>query len=261
MASYVTSVDGTRIAFDRFGQGPPVVVVSGIFCDRQTTRGLAEWLAQRFSVINYDRRGRGESGDTAPYAVEREVEDLGALIAEAGGTASVYGYSSGAGLALHAAAGGLPITRLMLHEPPYGPDDEQSRQSARELAETVRAALAEDRRADAIKLFFAASGLPAEMVEGLSSDPKMRAVAPTMPYDFEIMGDTSRGGTIPEDVVWAVSIPTLVIAGGKSPDFFRDAAARISELLPNGKHAVLEGQDHGAPADVVAPVVAEFFAT
>ena len=261
MASYVTSADGAQIAFDRFGQGSPVVVVSGIFCDRQTTQELAEQLAQQFSVINYDRRGRGDSGDTAPYAVEREVEDLGALIAEAGGTASVYGHSSGAGLALNAAASGLPITRLVLHEPPYGPDDEESKRGARELAENVRAALAEDRRADAIKLFLTASGMPPELVEGMSSDPQMHAVAPTMPYDFEVMGDSSRGGTIPEGLVRAISIPTLMIAGGASPDFFRDTAARIAEVLPNGKHMVLEGQDHGAPADVVAPVVAEFLTT
>ena len=258
MTTYVTSVDGTRIAFDRLGEGPPVVVVSGIFCDRQTTQGLAEQLAQQFSVINYDRRGRGESGDEAPYAVEREVEDLGALIAEAGGVASVYGHSSGAGLALNAAARGLRITRLVLHEPPYGPDDDESAQSARELAESVRAALAEDRRAEAIELFFTASGVPPEMVEGMSGDPKLLAVAPTMTYDFEVMGDSSRGGTIPEDLVRAIGIPTLVVAGGASPDFFRDTAARIAELLPNGEHVVLEGQGHGAPAEVVAPVVAAF---
>jgi pimeloyl-ACP methyl ester carboxylesterase len=160
--------------------------VSGILCDRHTTQGLAEQLAQRFSVINYDRRGRGGSGDTAPYAVEREIEDLGALITEAEGTASIYGHSSGAGLALNAVASGLPITRLVLHEPPYGPDDEESTRGARELAENVRAALAENRRAEAIELFFTASGMPPEMVEGMSSDPKMLAVAPTMPYDFEV---------------------------------------------------------------------------
>jgi pimeloyl-ACP methyl ester carboxylesterase len=186
MTRNVTSADGTRIAFDRLGEGPPVIVVSGILCDRHTTQGLAEQLAQRFSVINYDRRGRGESGDTAPYAVEREIEDLGALITEAEGTASIYGHSSGAGLALNAAASGLPITRLVLHEPPYGPDDEESTRGARELAENVRAALAENRRAEAIELFFTASGMPPEMVEGMSSDPKMLAVAPTMPYDFEV---------------------------------------------------------------------------
>ena len=258
MSSYVTSPDGTRIAFDRLGQGPPVVVVSGMFCDRQTTRDLAEHLAQQFSVVNYDRRGRGDSGDTAPYAVEREVDDLGALIAASGGSASVYGHSSGAGLALTAAASGLPIIRLVLHEPPYGPDDDESKRDARALAENVRAAIAEDRRADAIRLFLTASGMPPEMIEEMSSDPKMHAVAPTMPYDFEIMGDISRGGTIPEDLVRAVGIPTLVIAGEASPDFFRDSAARIAELLPNGTLTLLEGQVHGAPGDVVAPVVAEF---
>jgi pimeloyl-ACP methyl ester carboxylesterase len=258
VVTHVTSADGTRIAFDRLGQGPAVVVVSGIFCDRQTTQMLAEQLAQQFTVINYDRRGRGDSGNTQPYAVEREIEDLGALIAEAGGTASVYGHSSGAGLALNAAAKGLPITRLVLHEPPYGPDDEDSKREARKLAENVRAAIAEDRRADAIKLFFTASGMPPEMVEGASSDPKILAVAPTMPHDFEVMGDIERGGTIPEDLVRAISIPTLVIAGGASPDFFRDTTARIADLLPKGEHTVLEGQDHGAPADVVVPVVADF---
>lgn len=261
MTSFVTSMDGTRIAFDRLGQGPPVVVVSGIFCHRQTTQELAEQLAQNFSVINYDRRGRGESGDTAPYAVEREVEDLEALIAEAGGTASVYGHSSGAGLALNAAASGSPIDRLVLHEPPYGADDEESTGSARELAENVRAALAEDRRADAITTLFAATGMPPEMIEGMSGDPAMQAVAPTMPYDLEVMGDFDEGGTIPEDLVRAVRVPTLVIAGGASPAFFRDTAVRIAEVLSDGEHVVLEGEDHGAAAAVVAPVVADFFST
>ena len=261
VVTHVTSADGTRIAFDRLGQGPAVVVVGGMFCDRQTTQGLAEQLAHQFTVINYDRRGRGDSSDTQPYAVEREIEDLNALIAEAGGSASVYGHSSGAGLALNAAASGLPITRLVLHEPPYDSDDEESKREARELAENVRTAIAEDRRADAINLFLTASGMPPEMAEGASNDPKMLALAPTMPYDFEVMGDISRGGAIPEERVRVIGIPTLVIAGGASPDFFRDTATRIADLLPNGNHIVLEGQDHGAPADVVAPLVAEFLST
>ena len=258
MASFVTSVDGTRIAFDRFGQGPPVVVVGGLLCDRERTQELAEQLAQHLSVINYDRRGRGESGDTAPYSVEREVEDLAALIAEAGGAASVYGHSSGAGLALAAAASGLPVTRLVLHEPPYGSDDEESQRAARELAESVRAAVAADRRVEAIRLFMQEAGMPPEMVEGMASDPKMLALAPTMPYDHDVMGDFSRGGTVPEHLVRGIATPTLVIAGGASPEFFLETAAQIAELLPNGKYTVLEGQDHGAPAEVVAPVVAEF---
>jgi pimeloyl-ACP methyl ester carboxylesterase len=255
MTSYATSADGTKIAFDRLGDGPPVVLVSGIFCTRQTTQALAEGLAERFSIVNYDRRGRGESGDTQPYAVAREIEDLGALIAEAGGAASVYGHSSGAGLALNAVSAGLPVSRLVLHEPPYGPDDEETTSEARRLAQDVRRAVAEDRRADAIRLFMAASGLPPELAEGASADPAMQAVAPTMPYDFEVMGD---GGTIPEGLVRAVDVPTLVLAGGMSPAFFRDTAARIAELLPRGTYTVLEGQDHGAPADVVAPVVSDF---
>ena len=189
----------------------------------------------------------------------REVEDLGALITEAGGTASVYGHSSGAGLALLGAAGGLPITRLVLHEPPYGPDDDESTRSARELAGNVRAALAEDRRADAIKLFFAGSGMPPQMIEEMGDDPKRHSVARTMTYDPEVMGDFSRGAMIPEDLVRAIDNPTLVIAGGTSPEFFVHTAARIAELLPHGTYTVLAGHDHGAPADVVGPVVARFF--
>src|SRR3712207_1174069 len=121
----VTSSDGTIIAFDRLGDGPPVIAVCGAMCDRALMRPTAEELAKRFTVFNYDRRGRGDSGDSQPYAAEREIEDLAALIAEAGGSASVYGHSSGAGLALHAAAADVPIARLVLHEPPYAPDTEE----------------------------------------------------------------------------------------------------------------------------------------
>jgi pimeloyl-ACP methyl ester carboxylesterase len=258
MTNHVTSADGTRIAFERLGQGPPVVLVGGMFCDRRATRPLAELLARRCTVIDYDRRGRGDSGDTAPYAVAREVEDLGALLAEAGGKAAVYGHSSGAGLALNAAGRGLPVTRLVLHEPPYGPGDEQSRRDARALAENVRAAIAEDRRADAIALFMAAAGMPEEMAAGAGADPDMRAAAPTMPYDFEVMGDFTEGGAIPEDLVRAVTVPALVLAGGASPRFFRDTAERIVRMLPDGRYTVLDGQDHGASAEAVAPVVEEF---
>ncbi|MEU6041616.1 alpha/beta hydrolase [Actinomadura sp. NPDC047616] len=254
MTSFVRSADGTRIAFDRLGQGPAVILVGGMFCVRGTTAALAERLAGEFTVVNYDRRGRGDSGDTAPYAVAREIDDLAALIETAGGAAAVYGISSGAGLALEAAAAGLPITRLVLHEPPYGSDDEDDRQGARRLAEGVRQAVADGRRRDAIKLFLTASGMPPEMVEGVSGDPGMLAVAPTMPYDFEIMGD----GAVPADRVRKIGVPTLVIAGGASPRFFRDTADRLAGLLPDGRLTVLEGQGHDAPADAVAPAVAAF---
>ncbi|HEX2047646.1 MAG TPA: alpha/beta hydrolase [Acidimicrobiales bacterium] len=260
MSNYVTSRDGTKIAFDRLGEGPPLVLVSGLFCHRPMTQPLAEALAADFTVVHYDRRGRGESGDTAPYAVEREVEDLAALIEEVGGAAAVYGHSSGAGLALEAAARSVAITALVLHEPPYGPDDDEEKERARRLAEDIRTAVSEDRWADAVRLFLAASGVSAEMAEQAAADPGMQAVAHTMPYDFAVMGGRSRGGTIPEDLVRGVDVPTLVLAGTASPDFFRDTAVRLSGLLPNASYTVLEGQDHGAPADVVAPVVAEFVA-
>lgn len=257
MPAYVTSADGTRIAFDRLGDGEAVIIVGGLSCDRLTFHPLAQAVARQFSAVSYDRRGRGLSQNTEPYAVEREIEDLASVIVGVGGSASVYGHSSGAGLALRAAAAGLPIVKLMLHEPPYGPDDEQSQREAQDLAETIRRAIAEDRRSDAIRMFLAASGMPDEMSDNLSNDPKMLSLSPTMPYDFEVMGDFT-GGAIPEELVSKVDTPTLVIAGGASPDFFRDTATRIAELLPNGRLAVLDGQDHAAPADVVAPVVAEF---
>jgi pimeloyl-ACP methyl ester carboxylesterase len=135
----IRSSDGTVIAFDWLGGGHPVIVVGGVTCDRAMTRPTAEELAKHFTVFNYDRRGRGDSSDTAPYAVEREVEDIGALIVEAGGAASVYGHSSGAGLVLHAAAHGLPIAKIVLHDPPYAPDgDEEARRISREYGEYLR---------------------------------------------------------------------------------------------------------------------------
>lgn len=261
MTNYVTSTDGTRIAFDRFGQGPPVVIVGGLLSDREGGRPLAEQLAGRFTAIAYDRRGRGESGDTAPYAVAREVEDIGALIAEVGGRASVYGHSSGAGLALEAAAGGLPIDRLVLHEPPYGPADEEARRGATEFARRVEAAVVDGPAIDAIAMFLEAAGVPPEVVAEMSADPTKQALAPTMPYDIAVMGEIDRGGAIPEDRVRSITIPTLLLAGGASADFFRDTAARLAELLPDATYIVLDGQDHGADPRVVAPVVAVFLAT
>src|ERR687889_1832919 len=133
----VTSRDGTTIAFDRLGEGPPVILVCGAMCDRALMPPTAEELAKRFTVFNYDRRGRGDSSDITPYAVQREIEDIGALVAEAGGTASVYGHSSGAGLVLHAAAHGLPIAKIVLHDPPYTPDGEEERRISREYGENL----------------------------------------------------------------------------------------------------------------------------
>ena len=255
----VTSSDGTPIAFERSGDGQPVIVVGGATCDRAITRPTAEELAKHFTVFNYDRRGRGDSGDTLPYAVEREIEDIGALIAEAGGTASVYGHSSGAALALHAAASGLPIVKLVLHEPPYGPGSEEERRVSQEYAEDLQAILAEDRRGDAVELFMTTVGMPQEMVKGMRHTPRwteLEAMAPTLAYDSEIMGDSS---TVPTDLVARVAAESLVLVGGASPEWMSDVGKQVADALPNGQHMVLEGQEHVVPPEVLVPVLAEFF--
>lgn len=257
MTEYVTSADGTRIAYDRAGDGPPIVLVSGLLCHRPALAGLAAVLARRLTVLSYDRRGRGESSDTAPYAVEREVGDVAALLEAAGGSAAIYGHSSGAGLALRSAAAGLPLTRLVLHEPPYGGDDAESASDARALHRDVTALLAEGRRGDAIARFMRDYGMPPEALAAVSADPAMLVVAPTMAYDFAVMGEADGGG-VPEDVARSVAVPTLVLAGGASPEFFRETARRLADLIPDARLTVLDGQDHGAAADVVAPVVTDF---
>lgn len=260
----VTSGDGTRIAFERLGDGPPVILVAGASCDRAITRPLAEELAEQFTVINYDRRGRGDSGDTQPYEVEREIEDIGALIAEAGGAASVYGHSSGAALALRAAARGLPISRLVLHEPPYAPDSEEWRRASREYGEKLRTILAEGRRGDAAALFMTTVGMPQEMVEGMRKEPwwaGMEKVAPTLAYDSEIMDDISRDGTIPTHLLGTVPSPTLVLCGGASPEWMIDVGRQVADGLPDGKLSILEGQEHAVPPEVLVPVLAGFLTT
>ncbi len=259
MTQFVTSADGTRIAYDLLGDGDPLVVVGGMFCHRPALAELADALAGTRTVLNYDRRGRGESdgAPAGPDAVGREVDDLAALFDVVGGSASLYGHSSGAGLALHAAAAGLPVERLVLHEPPWGDDDPDSIADAVALDAEVRAALAEGRPGDAIARFMAGAGLPDELVGQLREDPDMLAVAPTMGYDLAAMGDAD-GGTVPVEVVRAVGVPSLVLAGSESPEFFRRTAVRVAGLLPAGELVVLDAVDHGAPAEAVAPVVAAF---
>jgi pimeloyl-ACP methyl ester carboxylesterase len=176
-----------------------------------------------------------------PYAVEREIEDLAALIAEAGGAASVYGHSSGAALVLHAAGRGLPITTIVLHEPPFGTGSKEELQAEREEAQHISALLAQDRRGDAVRLFLASSGMPVEIADQLSQDPAVLANAPTILYDpFEVMSEHSRGGRTPVEQARDVTVPALVIAGGASPEWMIDAARQIADALPYGELRVLE---------------------
>jgi pimeloyl-ACP methyl ester carboxylesterase len=257
----VTSSDGTAIAFDRYGSGPAVILVGGAFQHRAIDPGtaqLAKLLAHDFSVFHYDRRGRGDSGDTLPYAVEREVEDIAALVDEAGGRAHLFGMSSGGVLGLAAAASGLPVAKLALYEPPF--QVEESGRSAMEAyARQLSALLGEGRRGDAVALAMTTFGAPPEAVEGMRHAPVwalFESVAPTLAYDAAIMGD----GSVPTERAASVTAPTLVIDGGASPRWMRDAAAALAGALPGAKHLTLEGQTHDVAPEVLAPSLHAFLA-
>jgi len=258
----VYSKDGTAIAFDQLGQGPAIILVGGAFTDRSQPAlvQLAALLAPHFTVFNYDRRGRGDSGDTAPYAVEREVEDLEALIVEAGGSAFVCGFSSGAALALEAAARGLTITKLALYEPPFIVDDSRPplpQDFATQLTELVSSG----RRGDAAELFMTkAAEVPAAVVAQMRHAPfwpGVEAVAHTLIYDTTIMGDNNA---LPTDRIASVTVPTLVIDGGASPAWMRNAARAVADILPDAQRRTLEGQTHDVAPAALAPVLEEFFA-
>jgi pimeloyl-ACP methyl ester carboxylesterase len=247
----VTSHDGTRIAFDRIGAGPPIVAVVGAFNDRWTAEPLARFLAPHFSVLTYDRRGRGDSGDTAPYALEREVEDLAALIVAAGGSAGVFGFSSGAVLALEAAARGLHTTRLALYEaPPFGSPVEH----AAILADLVAAG----RRGDAVEYFQRdVVGIPADVVGQMRHAPVrpgLEAMAHTLVYDMRILGDTSLLGRLA-----SIAQPTLVISGQDSMNGVHDTASALVTDLPNARHRVVNGLHHNLVPEAIGPLLVEFF--
>lgn len=252
----IQSKDGTTIAFDQLGEGPPVVLVAGAACDRGVNAATADALASRFTVLNYDRRGRGDSDDTLPYAVDREVEDIAALLDAAGGSASVLGFSSGAVLAAGAAANGLPIQHLILWEPPFSTDPDGPRRAGA-YADRLAELLAADRRGDALAHFMTYVGIPEEAIAGIRRSPYWQAgmsLAPTLAYDAAILGDT----TIPAARYSGISTSTLVLSGSESPEFLRQAARRVAEAIPGARHDVLAGQDHSVAADRIAPVVVGF---
>ncbi len=254
----VISKDGTPIAFDRLGDGPPVILVCGGSTDRMANAPLAALLAKHFTVFNYDRRGRGDSGDTPPYAVLREVEDIEALIAEAGGSAFLYGTSSGAALALAAAASGLAITKLALWEPPFILDE--SRRPPADTAKIYTELVSAGRRGDAVEFFMAkVVGLPPEFIAQARNAPfwqAQEALAHTLAYDATIMGDYS----LPVERAATVTAPALVIAGGADFPWMRDTAQALANVIPNAQARILEGQGHNVDPAVLAPVLAEFFA-
>lgn len=263
----VTSRDGTTIAFDRLGAGPPVVLVAGAIQHRAvdpSTEQLMELLAPRFTVYRYDRRGRGDSTDTQPYAVEREIEDLAAVIDRAGGSSSVMGGSSGAILSLDATAHGLPITKLALYEPPFAIGDGSRPPLPDDYVDRLRELGASDDPGAAVEYFMTVGPLaPAEVVAGMRAMPAWAAfgtVAHTLAYDGMIAAPFMSGKPLPTDRWSSVMVPTLVVDGDASPDWMRNGVAALADILPNATHVTLHDQTHAVDPTVLAPLLEGFFA-
>jgi len=254
----VQSADGTSIAFDRAGDGPPLILVVGALQDRSATRALAALLRGHFTVYSYDRRGRGSSGDTHPYSVDREIADLGAVIAEAGGPAFVYGHSSGAVLALEAAASGAAITKLAVYEPPYVVEEGLARRRVA-LGGELTGLLSADRPGDAVRRFLAgAVQMPPHAVSVLQASrlwPAMETLAPTLLYDLAVLD----GGLIPAGRLAKIRLPALFLDGAASPDWARASVRAAAALVPGASYISLEGQDHNVAAHVLSPLLTDFF--
>ena len=264
----VTSKDGTTIAFDQWGAGPVVVLVDGALQYRAFDQGmvpLAELLAQHFTVIHYDRRGRGDSTDwrlgaVQPYALEREIEDIEALIDEAGGSGSLYGISSGAALAMEAAIA-LPgkVRKLAIYEAPYN-DEDSARQAWRKYVKQLKKLLDEGRNGDAVGLFMMLVGASPEDVEGIKQSPMWplwEAVGPTLAYDH--IAALGEDASVPIERAARVAVPTLVMDGSESFPFMHVTATKLANSIPNAQHRTLEGQTHEVTAEALAPVLVEFF--
>ncbi|WP_181773669.1 alpha/beta fold hydrolase [Amycolatopsis pittospori] len=262
--STVTSQDGTTIAYTRTGSGPAVILVDGAMCHRGfgPAEPLAAELAGHFTVYTYDRRGRGESGDTEPFSIAREVEDIDALIKEAGGSAHVYGISSGAALALEAANAGLAITKLAVYEFPLVVDDTRPPVPA-DYTERLEKAIATGRPGDAIKTFMREGvRVPAPvvfMMRFMPAWPKLKKTAPTLRYDAALFDGLHDGTPLPEGRWSGVSVPTLVMDGGKSPAWIRNGVAALTKAVPGAEHKTIEGQTHMLKPKAVAPVLIEYF--
>jgi pimeloyl-ACP methyl ester carboxylesterase len=257
--SHVTSKDGTRIAYERLGSGPPVIFIDGALCSRTfgPSRKIAELLQQHFTVYLYDRRGRGDSGDTQPYARAREVEDIEAVIGAAGGSAFAVGVSSGAALALEAAASGSALTKIAVYEPPFMVDDRRHAQLDHESK--LKALVAAGQRGAAVKYFMRDMvNVPAfvvfmmQLMRGVWR--KLQAVAHTLPYDAAVMGDWQ----IPARLA-AVQTPTLAMYGGKTDLRLKRSVEQLAKILPNVRQQVLPGQTHNVAAAALVPALVAYF--
>ena len=265
----VTSDDGTKIAYDREGDGPAVILVNGALGDRALDRKfkqmtvISELLSPQFTVINYDRRGRGESTEAGPYDVEREIEDIAALIGAVGGRASLFGFSSGGALALRAAGAGIRVDQVAVYEAPFVVNADDKRPSA-DYGQRLEALIADDDRSGAVKHFMRnAMGMPAPAVAAMRLMPMwklMQANALTLRYDWAALGEHNmQGQPLRVDEWAAITVPALVVYGGKSPSGLQNGSRALGDVLPNAELRVLEGMGHRLKVNVLAPVLADFF--
>ena len=259
----VTSKDGTTIAFDQSGQGPAVILVDGALQYRAFDQGmneLAELLSQYFTVIHYDRRGRGDSTDTLPYTLEREIEDIEAIIDDVGGSASLYGISSGAALAMEAALA-LPdkVKKLVMYEVPYS-DDESAQQAWKEYVRQLQELLDVGRKGDAVGLFMMLVGASPADVEGIKQTPMWplwESIGHTLAYDH--IAALGEDAAVPVERAANVSMPTLIMDGSQSFPFMHATAVALANVMPNAHQRTLEGQTHEVSAEALAPVLIDFF--
>ena len=257
----VTSKDGTSIAYEKTGKGMAVILVDGALCYRAHWRQgpLAAQLASHFTVYTYDRRGRGDSSDTQPYAVMREIEDIEALIEEAGGSVYLYGISSGSVLALKAAAqlGTTQVLKLALYEPPFNAEDDEARQDFSRYKDQVTELLQANRRGDTVALFMG-DLMPPEMIEEMRQSPEwsiLESIAPTLAYDNAVMGD----GAPPADDARAATMPTLLSVGSNSPPFKHEAVQTLAKYMPDARQKTIEVQTQEFAPEAPASALMEFF--
>jgi pimeloyl-ACP methyl ester carboxylesterase len=248
----VESADGTTIAVQSSGSGPPLVLVVGAFSDRSSTASLAAALASDYTVIEYDRRGRGDSTDTPPYAVAREVEDLAAVVATTDEEPFAFGHSSGGCLVLEATSAGVPLRRAAVYEPPYNPEATDA------LADELAAEIAAGQRTEVVERFLAFTGAPPDVVAQMKTGPawpRLMSFAATLPYEVRLAND----GSPPVQRLVHVAVPVLALAGGASAAWALAGAPAIATAVPAGESLVLAGQGHGVADDVLVPVLREFF--
>ena len=258
--NFVTSRDGTLIAYHRIGSGPQLILVNGALGYRGMSFGrkAGAEFAKHFTIIDYDRRGRGESGDSQPYDVMREVEDLAALVeGAAGGPCYVFAQSSGAALALRAAAEGVPMKALVAYEPPYMVGNPKDRPAA-DFEERLTALIAQDRRDEAVKYFMVTVGLPRFAVAIMRLFPfwnEMRAVAHTLPYDAAVMGDFE----LPAEELASIRVPVVAVAGEKTTPTLKRAVAEVARIVPGAQHQLAPKMSHAVKAAALAPLLREWF--